>query len=144
MILTQGLRRSWLMALLAVGFAAGCGSSGPSAPSNLAYPVASIHGTVGQAISPDTPTVTGKVSSYTVSPALPAGLTLNMTSGAISVTPTAAAPQASYTVSAQNSAGSTTSTLQVTVAIAAPSNLPIRPHPFRPPSDRQSLRMRPR
>ena len=55
-----------------------------------------------------TPTVTGSVSSYSVSPALPAGLTLNATTGAISGTPTSKAAEATYTITATNGGGSTT------------------------------------
>jgi Putative Ig domain len=93
------------------------------APSNLVYPQTTILAFVGQAITPDTPTVTGTVSSYSVSPALPAGLSLNTTNGAISGTPTAAMAQAAYTVTATNGSGSTTATLQITVTPPAPSNL---------------------
>ena len=41
-----------------------------AAPSNLVYPQTTISASVGQAIAPDTPTVTGTVSSYSASPAL--------------------------------------------------------------------------
>ena len=94
-----------------------------AAPSNLVYPQTTINATVGQSISSDTPTVTGTVSTYTVSPALPAGLSVSPTTGAISGTPTAAATQATYTVTATNATGSTTATVQITVVIPAPSNL---------------------
>lgn len=119
----EAMRPVWLVTALVVAMETGCGSSGPSAPANLAYPVAAIHGTIGQAISPDTPTISGAVNSYSISPNLPAGLAINASSGVISGTPSAASAQASYTVSAQNSAGSTTATLQVTVTVAAPANL---------------------
>jgi hypothetical protein len=107
----------------------GCGSGGnatqppPVAPSDLVYPQTTITASVGQAITPDTPTVAGTVSSYSVSPALPAGLSLNISTGTISGTPTTAAAQATYTVTATNISGSTTATLQITVSVAAPSNL---------------------
>lgn len=116
--------------LFAIGFFAvtltiGCGSKSASvqAPSNLAYPRAQIHATVGQAISPDLPTVSGTVTSYAVTPALPAGLSLDASTGAISGTPTTAAAQSSYTVTAANSGGSTTSSVQIDVKIASPSSL---------------------
>lgn len=94
-----------------------------AAPSNLVYPQTTISGTTGTAISPDVPTVTGLVTGFSVSPMLPAGLTLNTSSGAISGTPTAASATASYTVTASNSAGSTTAALQITVTLSPPSNL---------------------
>lgn len=95
------------------------------APSGLAYPQAAINATVGQTIAADTPTVTGTVTSYTVNPALPAGLAISSTTGTITGTPTAASAQAAYTVTAANSAGSTTATVQITVTatVVAPAAL---------------------
>lgn len=98
------------------GNGGGAGSSGdsdgsttppPAAPSGLAY-TSPVHATVGVAIDSLSPTVTGSVSSYSVSPALPAGLTLDTTTGVISGTPTAKAAEATYTITATNSSGSTT------------------------------------
>ena len=56
-----------------------------------------------------------------MTPALPAGLALDATTGAISGTPTAAAAAAPYTITAGNSAGSTTFDLSIEVAAAAPT-----------------------
>ncbi len=95
----------------------------PAAPTGLTYSQPTITATVGTAITTDTPTVTGTVSTYGVSPGLPAGLSLNTTTGAISGTPTAAAAQATYTVTATNVSGSTTGTVQITITPAAPTNL---------------------
>jgi hypothetical protein len=95
-----------------------CGGACPAqpvAPSNLVYPQTSVSAVVGQAIANDTPTVTGTAPSYSINPALPAGLTLSSSTGVISGTPTAAAPATTYTVTASNSAGSTTATVQITV-----------------------------
>jgi hypothetical protein len=105
------------------GSGSGSGGGGGSAPSNLTYPQTSINATAGTAIAQDTPTVSGTVTGYTISPALPVGLALNATTGAISGTPTAASAQAIYTVTASNSAGSTTAALKIAVGLAAPSNL---------------------
>jgi hypothetical protein len=69
---------------------------------------------VGTAIAALDPTVTGTVASYTVSPALPAGLSLDGTTGRISGTPTAAT-RSTHTISATNSGGSATFALQLTV-----------------------------
>jgi hypothetical protein len=118
-----------LIAAVLFGITAGCSSGGSSptttAPTNLAYPQTAITATTGQAISTNTPTVTGTVTAYSVAPALPAGLSLNPTTGAISGSPTAAAVQASYTITAANSSGSTTTTVQITVnvAVVTPANL---------------------
>jgi len=57
-------------------------------PSGLAYAANPAVYTKGSAISPNTPTSSGgAVASYSVSPALPAGLTLDASTGVISGTP---------------------------------------------------------
>ncbi|HXC57826.1 MAG TPA: TIGR03118 family protein [Steroidobacteraceae bacterium] len=98
----------------------GYGGGGVTAPTGLTY-TAPTAINVGTAITAMTPTVTGTVTGYTVSPALPAGLAINATSGVISGTPTAVAAQATYTVTASNSAGSTTFGLALKVDAAIPS-----------------------
>jgi PKD repeat protein len=94
-------------------------------PSGLSYASPSISATVGTAIAPDQPTVTGTVTSYSVAPTLPAGLALDASTGILSGLPTAAAALATYTVTARNANGSTTATLQITVT-AAPVGSPLR------------------
>jgi hypothetical protein len=84
-------------------------------PSNLLYPQTMINATVGTAIAPDTPTVTGTVAQYSISPALPAGLRLDTQAGTLSGTPTAPAAQANYTITASNATGNTTAQLTITV-----------------------------
>jgi len=92
------------------------------APSNLTYHVNPAVFTKGVAIAPDSPASSGgAVVSYAVSPALPAGLALNTTSGVISGTPTAVTAKASYTVTATNSGGSTSDSLAITVDDVAPN-----------------------
>jgi outer membrane protein assembly factor BamB len=101
----------------------GCGGGSDSAapppplppPSALTY-VSPSTAAVGFPIAALQPTVTGTVSSYSVSPALPAGLTLSSTSGVISGTPSVVAAPADYAVTASNSSGSTTFNLHLTVA----------------------------
>jgi hypothetical protein len=70
------------------------------------------------------PTVTGTVTGYTVTPALPAGLAIDATTGAVSGTPTQAAAVADYTITASNAGGSTTFPLKITVNAAAPPSPP--------------------
>src|SRR5207237_8604143 len=78
-------------------------------PSALTYSTNPATYTKGTAITANSPTSSGgAVISYGVSPALPAGLSLNTTTGVISGTPTALAPTAGYTVTATNTGGSTT------------------------------------
>jgi hypothetical protein len=96
-------------------------------PSGLSYQ-SPVQGTVGVALTALNPTVTGTVTSYSVSPSFPAGISLSASTGVISGTPTAAAAKATYTVTASNSGGSTTFGLQLTVtatiAINPSSNTP--------------------
>lgn len=84
------------------------------APSALSYTVPSPF-IQGQAIASISPVVTGAVVSYSVTPALPAGLALNTTTGVISGTPTANQGLVSHTVTATNAAGSTTTTFNTVV-----------------------------
>ena len=78
----------------------------------------SITGVVGTAITATTAftasTVTG-TKTFTVSPALPAGLTINATTGVVSGTPTAVAQQATHVVTATDGTNSATSNLTVVV-----------------------------
>lgn len=100
-------------------------TSSMSAPSALAYPSPGTIA-VGTAITPLTPSVSGTVTSYSVSPAMPAGLTLNTATGVISGTPTAAAPSTSYVVQASNSRGSASYTIRFavgTVDVVSESNI---------------------
>jgi DNA-binding beta-propeller fold protein YncE len=125
----------WLgLSLIAVFvFLSGCGSSTTPVtpvtpvvqpPTALTYTTAAAVYTVGVAVATNTPSSSGgAVTSYSVSPALPAGLSLSATTGAISGTPTAVVATATYTVTATNSAGSTTATLSITVNGLAPTGL---------------------
>jgi Putative Ig domain len=98
----------------------GYGGGGTPAPSGLSYPTAPAF-VVGHAISSLSPTVTGTVTAYSVSPALPAGLSVSVGTGVISGTPTAVTSAASYTVEAGNSGGSTTAMIVLTVNAAGPA-----------------------
>ena len=116
----------WLgLSLAAVFFfVCGCGNNGSNvkAPTGLTYSAGTAVYTKGVAVNPDTPTSNGgAVTAYGVSPALPAGLTLNSGTGVISGTPTAVSPIASYTVTASGAAGSTTTSISVTVNDQPPS-----------------------
>jgi len=64
---------------------------------------------LGQPITSSTPTLaTGSAVSYSVSPSLPAGLTINSATGVISGTPTGnPSSSATYTVTATDAAGVT-------------------------------------
>ena len=60
------------------------------------------------------------VLGYSVSPALPAGLSLNFATGEISGTPTATSSSATYTITARNSGGTGTTTVTIVVNDAVP------------------------
>jgi gliding motility-associated-like protein/uncharacterized repeat protein (TIGR01451 family) len=103
-----------------------------AAPTTLVYtgsPFTYTKGAVITAVAAPT-NGGGAVVSYSVSPALPAGLTLNTTTGAITGTPTALATSASYTITATNTGGSTTASINITVKDVAPSALTYVGSPF--------------
>jgi hypothetical protein len=119
-----------LVLALATGLVTNC-SSGSSdsgggtspvkvaAPTGLTYSTNPAAYTVGTAIPANTPSSGGgAVSSYTGSPALPAGLSLNGTTGVITGTPTAPTATATCVIMATNSGGRTTVNLVMTVAAA--------------------------
>jgi hypothetical protein len=86
-------------------------------PGPFSYSPNNVLGYIGAAIPSMTPTHTGggPVSSYSISPALPNGLSINPTTGVISGTPTAISSLTTYTITATNSAGNTTATVQIQV-----------------------------
>ncbi len=120
----QSSRRLGLSLATAFLFLCGCGNHGSSvqAPTGLTYGAGTAVYTKGVTVAPDNPTGSGgAVTAYSVSPALPAGLTLNSGTGVISGTPTAVTPIASYSVTASGVAGSTTTSISVTVNDQPPS-----------------------
>jgi hypothetical protein len=91
-------------------------------------PVIALSASAGRAIV-GAPFITGytisstgaTVSSYSIAPALPAGLTFNTTTGLISGTPTVAIGSTTYTITATNSVGSTTATYILSAQFSAPA-----------------------
>jgi hypothetical protein len=107
------------------------------APSGLSYTNGTAVYAIRVPITPNSPTSTGgAVTSYSVSPALPAGLSLSTSTGIISGTPATATATASYTVTASNTGGSTTATLTITRQKLCPQNqrwiVPTLPNLFFP------------
>jgi uncharacterized repeat protein (TIGR01451 family) len=91
------------------------------APS-ISYGSTSLTLTNGTAMTTETVTSTGgTVVSYSVSPSLPAGLSLDTSTGAISGTPTAVTSSASYTITATNTGGTDTASMTIVVNDVAPS-----------------------
>ncbi len=93
------------------------------APNSLSYTTPNIfYNTV--AIGNLNPTSSGgAIVSYSISPALSAGLSFNTSTGVISGTPTVAYPVTVYTVTASNTGGSTAANVTITVRETAPYNL---------------------
>jgi len=91
------------------------------APS-ISYGSTSLTLEKGTAMTTETVTSTGgTVVSYAVSPSLPAGLSLDTSTGAISGTPTAVTSSASYTITATNTGGTDTASITIVVNDVAPT-----------------------
>ena len=88
----------------------------------IGYNPSSFTLTKGNTMSTASPTLfgTGQVVSWSVSPALPSGISLNTSTGDISGTPTAITASATYTITATNSGGSDTTTVTIVVNDAVP------------------------
>ncbi|MFD2529257.1 MBG domain-containing protein, partial [Polaribacter marinaquae] len=92
-------------------------------PSNLSYSTPQVF-TKGQTITPLSPSVSGgAVVSYSVTPALPLGLSLNTITGEISGAPLFISAQETFTIKAENTGGGTTFDLQITVEDSVPTSL---------------------
>ena len=97
----------------------------PVAVPSISISPATVAATVGTAIANITiDSSGGAVDSYSISPTLTAGLTLDTATGAISGTPTATAPSRTYTITATNSAGTATAMVNITVNAAPVVNNP--------------------
>lgn len=93
-------------------------------PTGLSYTGSSITLTENVLIvTAFSPTVTGTVVSYSIAPALPAGLNFNTTNGEISGTPTVTSVATNYTIVATNPSGSTNFILTLTIVEEAPAGL---------------------
>jgi len=98
------------------------------APSSVSYTPNSFTLQKDSAMPSATPIASGgAVTSWSVSPALPSGLSLDASTGTISGTPTAITSAATYTVTASNTGGSATATVTITVTDAAPSSIVYSP-----------------
>jgi hypothetical protein len=108
------------LAIVLTACGGGGGGSSMPGPSALQYPTPPAF-VINQAIAALSPTVTGAVTLYTVSPSLPAGLSIAPATGVISGTPTAVAANATYTVTAANTDGGTSATVSITVNDVTPT-----------------------
>ena len=97
----------------------------PVAVPSISISPATVAATVGTAIANITiDSSGGAVDSYSISPTLTAGLTLDTATATISGTPTATAPSRTYTITASNSAGTATAMVNITVNAAPVVNNP--------------------
>jgi hypothetical protein len=89
------------------GGASGTAGTPPPAPTALAiaYSSTTYQYTVGIAAQTLTPNNSSSIRNWSISPALPAGLTLSGTTGAISGTPTADSPTTTYVIKGVTSSG---------------------------------------
>jgi formylglycine-generating enzyme required for sulfatase activity len=102
-------------------------------PSGLAYATNPAIYSKGVAIPANTPSNGGgSITSFQVSPALPAGLQLDGITGVITGTPSSASASSGYVVTGSNSAGSASATLVISVTEAGvlpPSGLAYSTNP---------------
>ncbi|MDJ0975356.1 MAG: PQQ-dependent sugar dehydrogenase [Planctomycetota bacterium] len=111
-----------LLAVAACGGGGGGGAAPVTPPSNLSYPVDPGVYRVAEAIADNVPSVQGgAVASWDVTPALPAGLTLDPVTGTIAGTPTAEASTTTHTVTATNAGGSTQADVDIAVGAELPT-----------------------
>lgn len=86
-----------------------------SAPSGFSYSPQVRSTTRGQNLSNWNPSLSGDAATYTISPALPTGITMNPSTGVISGTPSVASLPQNYTVTASNNGGDATFVLTLWV-----------------------------
>ncbi|MCC6807621.1 MAG: DUF1566 domain-containing protein [Deltaproteobacteria bacterium] len=83
---------------------------------SLWYPASDITLELGDVLADDVPTLTGAASNqYSVTPALPAGLVLDASTGKLNGIANALAPQTTYTISAQTPLGSVPGIVRITI-----------------------------
>ena len=100
-------------------------------PSSVSYSGTPFTLTKDSAMTAATPTSSGgTVVSWSVSPILPAGLSLDTSTGVISGTPTAVTSTATYTITATNTGGSATTTVDIVVNDVIPSSVAYSGTPF--------------
>ena len=88
-----------------------------SAPSGITYSPSSMTLEKGTAMTTNTPTYSGStVTSWSISPSLPSGLSIDTSTGAISGTPSVLQTSSqSYTVTATNGQGSATTSISIII-----------------------------
>ncbi len=93
-------------------------------PAGLTYATPAATYTAGSLITQNVASSTGgTITSYTVSPALPTGLSMDAATGTISGRPTTTQGTSSYTVTGSNASGSTTTVISIAVTAAAAASV---------------------
>jgi hypothetical protein len=87
-------------------------------PSALSYTPSTVFAIIGMSIEEMTPTVSGVVTSYSISPELPSGLSINSSTGVISGSSYVVTPMQSYTVTASNSSLGASTQASITIDIS--------------------------
>ncbi len=87
------------------------------------YTPSSVVWIKGNAVSIAPANSGGVAQSWSITPALPTGLSFNPTSGAISGTPTLLSAASSYTITASNSAGSASTSVVISIVVPPPKPL---------------------
>lgn len=101
--------------LVLTGLAVACSDAGEDPITGLSY-AGPIAATVGVPLAPVTPQVTGGTpTQFSVSPALPAGLSLDASTGVLSGTPTAVSARRTYEVTAANAGSSARAPVELAV-----------------------------
>ena len=101
------------------------------APSSIVYSGNPFTLTKDSAMTTATPSASGgAVTSWSISPSLPSGLSFNTSTGAISGTPTTITSSTTYTVTASNTGGSATTTVTIVVNDAPPTGVTYSGSPF--------------
>ncbi len=120
---------SYLAVAVACGSGGGNGTPPPppddtvDAPTGLTYSANPGQYRMDKAITPNTASLAGgdPVDSFSIAPALVAGLSFDTTTGAITGTPTAMSAATDHTITATNEGGSTQAIINIAVGAALPA-----------------------
>ncbi|MCG6167709.1 FG-GAP repeat protein [Leptospira sanjuanensis] len=85
--------------------------------SDLKYPIPMLQYTKFVPIPTIRPSVTGVPSRYSISPSLPTGIDLDVTTGALSGIPTESLPATEYTITASNAKNSVQTTIRLQASV---------------------------
>jgi hypothetical protein len=120
---------AYILATIAIAACGGGGGGGggsgggttspPPTGNTISYGSSNYQYTVGIEAQTLTPSNASSIKTWSISPALPAGLTFDTSTGAISGTPTATSPTTAYAITGVSSGGQ----VQLSLAIGVTSNI---------------------